>query len=74
MCVCMCVTEIYIYTFSNKPVKSEDQFTYLANNISATENVNIYIAKECSAIGRLFILWKYDLSDKAELFELELFD
>ena len=42
-----------------------DQFTYLDNNISSTENdVNTRIDKTLTVIDRLSAIWKSDLSKK----------
>ena len=42
-----------------------DPFTFLSSNISSTEiNVNIHIGKAWTAIDRLLIIWKSDLSNK----------
>ena len=54
-----------ISTLSGKPLKLEDQFTYLGTNISSTESdVNIHLAKVCNAIDSWSILWKSDVSNK----------
>ena len=46
-------------------LKSVDKFTYLGSSISSTENdINIWQAKTWTAINRLLIIWKSDLSDK----------
>ena len=61
-----------ISTLDGKPLKLVDQFTYLGSNISSTESdVNIRIGKAWTAIDRLSIIWKSDLSDKIkrELFQ-----
>ena len=51
-----------ISTFSGKPLKLRDQFTYLDSNISSTERyVKICIG---NASDRLTIIWKSNLSDK----------
>ena len=55
-------------TLNSKTLKWVNQFTYLGRNILSTEgNVNICIAKAWIAIGRLLILWKFDLSEKIKL-------
>ena len=54
-----------ISSLNCKALKIVDQFIYLGSNILSTEsNVNIYIDKAWTAIGRLMIWWKSDLSDK----------
>ena len=46
-------------------LKSLDKFTYLGNSISSTENdINMWLPKAWTAIDRLLIIWKSDLSDK----------
>ena len=42
-----------------------DKFTYHGSSVSSTENdINMQLAKACTAIDRLSIIWKSDLSDK----------
>ena len=54
-----------ISTFNGKPLKLEDQFTYLGSNILSTESdVSIRIRKACTATGGSSVIWKSDLSDK----------
>ena len=56
-----------IFTLSGKPLKSADHFIYHRSNISSTESdVSISIENEWSAIGRLSIIWKSDLSHERE--------
>ena len=46
-------------------IKLVDYFTYLGSNISSTEyDVNISIGKACTALDRLSITRKSDLTDK----------
>ena len=48
-----------------KPLKLVDKFTYIGSNISSTENdVIIHIRKTWTAVDRLSIIWKSDLSAK----------
>ena len=55
-------------TLSSKPKKLGDQLTYISSNISFTESdVNIRLAKAWTAMNRLSIIWKSDLSDKIKL-------
>ena len=62
----MCFKQGTITTLNSKPLKFVDQFTYLSSNISFTQSdVNICIGKAETAIGRLLIIWKSDLSDKS---------
>ena len=54
-----------ISTLNGKFLKLVDHFTYLGSNILSTEsNVNIRIVEAWTAIDRLWIIWKSDLSDK----------
>ena len=54
-----------IFTFSGRPLKLMDLFIYVGNNISSTESdVNIHLVKAWTAIGRLSIIWKSDLSNE----------
>ena len=51
-----------IYTLKLKLV---DKFTYLRNSISSTENdINTQLAKAWTAINRLSVIWKSDLTNK----------
>ena len=54
-----------ISTLNGWPVKLVDKFTYLGSNVSSTEsNVNICLVKAYTAINRLSIIWKSDVSNK----------
>ena len=54
-----------ISLLSGKPLKLIVQFTYFSSNISSTENnVNMHQVKAYTAIDRLSIIWKSDLSNK----------
>ena len=51
-------------TLNSKTLKLVDEFTYVGNNISSTEsNVNIGIGKAWTAIDKLSIIWKSDITD-----------
>ena len=55
MCVCVCV-HIYIYIYI---------FTYLGSSVSSTEkDINTRLTKAWTAISRLSVIWKSDLTDK----------
>ena len=42
-----------------------DEFAYLRRSVSSTENnINLQLVKAWTAIERLSIIWKSDLSDK----------
>ena len=54
-----------IFTLTCSPLKLVVKFIYLGSNISSTESdVNIYLEKAWTAISRLLIIWKFDLSKK----------
>ena len=42
-----------------------DKFTYLGSSVSSTEtDINLWLAKAWTAIDRLSVIWKSDLTDK----------
>ena len=54
-----------ISTLKGGPLKLVDKFTYLGNSVSSTENdINTRLAKTWTAIDRLSVIWKSDLTDK----------
>ena len=54
-----------IFTLNGDPLKLIDKFMYLRSSVSSTESdVTIHLEKAWTAIGRLLIIWKSDLSDK----------
>ena len=54
-----------ISTLSGCSLKLVDKFTYLGSSVSSTEiDINIQIAKAWTAIDRLSVIWKSDLTDK----------
>ena len=54
-----------IGTLKDGPSKLVDKFTYLGNSVSSTEkDINTRLAKAWTAIYRLLISWKSDLTDK----------
>ena len=54
-----------ISTLKDGSLKLVDKFTYLGSSVSSTESdINMRQAKAWSAIDRLSIIWKSDLSDK----------
>ena len=54
-----------ISTLSGRPLKFVDNTTYLGSYITSTESdVNIHLAKAWTAIDRLSIIWKSDVSYK----------
>ena len=60
-----CNQEGDISTLNDGSLKLIDKFTYLGSRVSSTEShVNMCLAKIWTAISRLSIIWKSDLSDK----------
>ena len=54
-----------IFTLKGGSLKLVDKFTYLGSSISSTENdIYMQLAKTWSAIFRLSVRWKSDLSDE----------
>ena len=54
-----------ISTLNRTPLKLEDKFTYLASSDSSTEkDIDTWLKKAWTAINRLSIIWKSDLTDK----------
>ena len=54
-----------ITTLDGTPLKLVDKFTYLGSNVSSTEkDIDTRLTKAWTAIDRLSIIWKSDLSDK----------
>ena len=54
-----------ISTLNGRSLKAVDNFTYLGSSVSSTENdINTRLAKAWTAIDRLSVVWKSDLSDK----------
>ena len=54
-----------ISTLNGSSLKLVDMFTYLGNSVSSTEkDINSRLAKAWTAIDRLSVIWKSDLTDK----------
>ena len=54
-----------IFTLSGRPLKLVDKFIYLGSNISSTESdVDICLANVWTAIDRLSVISKSDISNK----------
>ena len=54
-----------ISTLEGTPLKLEDKFTYLGSSVESTEkDIGTRLAKAWTAINRLSIIWKSDLTDK----------
>ena len=54
-----------ISTQNGSPLKLVNKFTYLGSSVSSTEtDINMRLAKAWTAIDRLSIIWKSDLTNK----------
>ena len=54
-----------IYTLRSGPLKLVDRFNYHGSSVSSTEkDINTQLAKAWTAIDRLSVIWKKDLTDK----------
>ena len=54
-----------IFTQNGRSLKLVDKFTELGSSVSSTENdINTRLVKSWTAVNRLFLIWKLDLSDK----------
>ena len=54
-----------ITTLDGTPLKLVDRFTYRGSSVSSTEkDIDTRLTKAWTAIGRLSIIWKSDLTDK----------
>ena len=54
-----------ISTLDGTSLKLVDKFTYLGSSVSSTEkDINTWLTKAWTAIDRLSIIWKSDLTDK----------
>ena len=62
----MCYNQTgYISTLDGTPLKLVDKFTYLGSSVSWTEkDIDTRLTKAWTAINRLSIKWKSDLTDK----------
>ena len=62
-----------ISTLNGSSLKLVDKFTYLGSNVSSTEtDINTRLAKKWTAIDRLSVIWKSDLTDKWNAVSSEL--
>ena len=58
-----------IFTLKGGPLKLMDKFTYLGSSDSSTKNnINTWLAKAWTAINRLSVIWKSDLTNKINAF------
>ena len=56
-----------ISTLDGTPLKLVDKFTYLGSSVSSTEkDIDTQLTKAWTAIDRLSIIWKSDLTDKTK--------
>ena len=54
-----------ISTLKVEPLKLMDKFTYQGSSVLSTEkDINMRLAKAWTAINRLSVIWKSDLTDK----------
>ena len=54
-----------IFTLDGTPLKLVDKLTYLGSSVSSTEkDIDTRLTKAWTAINRLSIIWKSDLTDK----------
>ena len=54
-----------ISTLDRTPLKLVDKFTYLGSSVSSTEkDIDTQLTKAWTAIDKLSIIWKSDLTDK----------
>ena len=54
-----------ISTLEGTPLKQVDKFTYLGSSVESTEkDIEMRLTKAWTAINRLSIIWKSDLTDK----------
>ena len=53
-----------ISTLKGRSLKLVDKFTYLGSSVSSTKNdINLRLAKALTAIDRLSVIWKSDMSN-----------
>ena len=62
----MCFNQTgHISTLDGTPLKLVDKFTYLGSSVSSTEkDIDTRVMTEWTAIDKLLIIWKSDLTDK----------
>ena len=70
------ITPSYMYAIIIHLNRGNHQsFTYLGSSVSSTKNdINTQLAKEWTAINRLLVIWKSDLSNKIKcsFFQVEV--
>ena len=62
---CVIIKRGDISTLDGTPLKLVDKFTYLGSSVASTEkDIDTRLTKAWTAINRLSIIWKSDLTDK----------
>ena len=60
-----CRQDLFKFTLDGTPLKLVDKFTYLGSSVASTEkDIDTRLTKAWTAINRLSIIWKSDLTDK----------
>ena len=60
-----CTPRFFFSTLDGSSLKLVDKFTYLGSSISSTEkDIDALLTKAWTAIDKLLIIWKSDLTDK----------
>ena len=63
--ICAIIKRGDISTLEGTPLKLVDKFTYLGSSVESTEkDIETRLTKAWTAINRLSIIWKSDLTDK----------
>ena len=64
--ICMCYNQTGdISTLNGSSLKLVGKFTYLGSSVSTTEtDINTHLTQAWTAINRLSVIWKSDLTDK----------
>ena len=53
-----------ISTLGGSSLKLVDKFTYLGSSVSTEKDIDMWLTKAWTAINRLSVIWKSDLTDK----------
>ena len=63
--ICAIIKQVDISTLDGTPLKLVNKFTYLGSSVSSTEkDIDTRLTKAWTAINRLSIIWRSDLTDK----------
>ena len=63
--ICVITKQATFPTLDGNSLKLVDKFTYLGSSVSSTEkDIDTRLTKAWTAIDRLSIIWKSDLTDK----------